>query len=328
MGKPLVLVTHSPSKEIREAIIKTLGNGGKVKFLPDLADEEQLKAIRSAQALLTYDPVKDLGKERLGQLRNCLLIQCLTSGIDYLPLDQLPSQIPVAYNAGAFAEAMAEHVVAMAFAASKRLSIEHNLMRNGEFNQFVPTKSLTGGTCGIIGFGETGREVGRLMRLFDMQIEAINRSGKTSEPVNFIGTIADIDRVLARSDVIVITLALTKKTNGLIGDKHLSIMKPDAVLVNVARGEIIDETSLYQHLLDHPGFTACLEAWWVEPVRHGKFELNYPFLELPNVIASPHNSAMTVGALSLGASRAVENILRLFRGQLPNFIADEDIMMK
>ena len=75
MGKPLVLVTHSPSKEIREAIIKTLGNGGKVKFLPDLADEEQLKAIRSAQALLTYDPVKDLGKERLGQLRNCLLTE-------------------------------------------------------------------------------------------------------------------------------------------------------------------------------------------------------------------------------------------------------------
>ena len=105
-------------------------------------------------------------------------------------------------------------------------------------------------------------------------------------------------------------------------------MKPDAVLVNVARGEIIDQASLYQHLLDHPRFTACLEAWWVEPVRHGKFELKYPFFDLPNLIASPHNSAMTVGALSLGASRAAQNILRLFKGKLPNFIASGDIMMK
>ena len=121
------------------------------------------------------------------------------------------------------------------------------------------------------------------------------------------------------------TLALTRKTDRLIRAAHLAQMKPDAVLINVARGEIVDEDELYRHLREYPEFPACLEAWWIEPVRHGKFETKHPFLDLPNVIASPHNSAISGDALTVAARRAAANVLRMLRGEETKFIADDDI---
>tara|TARA_R110002072_G_scaffold43702_2_gene122569 strand:- start:2427 stop:3428 length:1002 start_codon:yes stop_codon:yes gene_type:complete len=327
MTPPVVLVTHQPPALTREAFLDVLGDAAEVRFLPELDDPERMAALRCARAVLTYHPIRDLGVDALGLLENCGLMQCLTAGIDYLPFGDLPNHIAVAYNAGAYAEPMAEHVAAMTLSAAKRLAGEHRLMRKGEFNQFVPTKRIAGMTCGILGYGETGREVARLMRALGMNIQAINRTGKTGESVDFIGTLDDVDRVIAASDVVVITLALTKKTDRLLRAAQLSRMKPDAILVNVARGEIVDEADLYAHLVANPGFTACLEAWWIEPVRHGRFETAYPFLDLPNVIASPHNSAMTDGALITAARRGAENVLRYLKGETPRFIAGDDVRM-
>ncbi|RZO36723.1 MAG: hydroxyacid dehydrogenase [Rhodospirillaceae bacterium] len=327
MEKPLVLVSHAPPDEIRDAIAKHFGDEASVRFLPDLSGPERDTALRTARAVISYHPIRDLGIDAIALLDNCQLIQCLTAGVDYLPLSEMPPHIPVAYNAGAYAEPMSEHVVAMALAASKRLTVEHKNMRAGDFNQFLPTKKIRGATCGVLGFGETGREVARLMRGLGMRIEALNRSGTTDEEVDFIGTLDDLDRVMAAADILVITLALTRNTDRLIRSEHLARLKPDAVLVNVARGEIVDEDDLYRHLIENSSFTACLEAWWVEPVRHGKFETKHSFLYLPNVIASPHNSAMAGDALVVAAKRGAENVLRMLRGEGARFLAGDDVKM-
>jgi len=87
-------------------------------------------------------------------------------------------------------------------------------------------------------------------------------------------------------------------------------MKADAVLVNVARGAIVKERDLYEHLRSHPEFTACIDAWWFEPFKFGKFQINYPFFELPNLIGSPHNSVLVNGIMTDGARRAAQNVLR------------------
>ena len=115
----------------------------------------------------------------------------------------------------------------------------------------------------------------------------------------------------------------------MIGAPQLARMKDDAILVNVARGEIIEERALYQHLLAHPNFVACIDAWWIEPIRHGHFRIDQPFLTLPNVIGSPHNSAAAIaGAGIVGLQRAVANVKRALAGEtVQHLLPPEDRMM-
>jgi phosphoglycerate dehydrogenase-like enzyme len=114
----------------------------------------------------------------------------------------------------------------------------------------------------------------------------------------------------------------------LIGARELDLMKENAILINVARGEIIDEGALYAHLVAHPHFCAGIDAWWVEPVRHGRFAMGHPFLDLPNVIGSPHNSAGGGAWHDEYLRRAVQNCRRAILGETPwNLIGPDERML-
>jgi phosphoglycerate dehydrogenase-like enzyme len=236
----------------------------------------------------------------------------------------LPAGIPVASNGGAYAEPMAEHGLAMVLAAAKRLLPEHAALARGEFNQFIPNKTLAGKICGILGFGGIGVATSRLMRALGMRIRAINRRGQSQEPTDWIGPVSALDTA---SDVLVICTPLTPATNNLIGARELALMRPNAILVNLGRGEVIQEAPLFAHLQTHPEFFACIDAWWIEPVRHGAFRTNFPFLSLPNVVGSPHNSASVPGITTTALQRAISNIQRALAGEAPHYIVGPDDRM-
>jgi phosphoglycerate dehydrogenase-like enzyme len=245
------------------------------------------------------------------------LIQFMIAGVDFIPLGELPESVPVATNGGGYAESMAEHALTMALAAAKRLILEHENLKRGEFNQFTRTRMLAGGLCGIFGFGGIGAATARLMYGIGMRVHAINLLGRTDQRVDWIGTPERLNDLLEAADVLLISAPLTRATYGLIGASELGRMKDDAILVNLARGEIVQERPLYDHLVRHRRFTACIDAWWIEPVRHGEFRIDQPFLDLPNVIASPHNSGQGGGAHEIALRRAVENCRRALTGKAP-----------
>jgi glycerate dehydrogenase len=325
MNKATVVVSFEGNGEKRRVVEETLGDICRLIFLPDLTAEERGKTLSNADALIANNLRVELKSDEFQRLQGVKVIQLLTAGVDHAPFSSLPADIPVAYVPGAFADAMAEHAVAMALSAAKRLFVEDQNMREGQFNQFTANRLLSGGTCAIVGFGGAGRATARLLRCLGMQIQAVNRSGRSPEPVDFIGTTADLERVLRAADLIVITLPLTKKTIGIIGERELAWLKKDAILVNISRGEIIDEGALYKHLRNNPLFTACIEAWWIEPVRHGEFRANYPFFELPNVIAAPHNSATVPGAHLKAVRLGAENVRRvLIGGETGSLVTEEE----
>src|SRR5271155_27476 len=287
---PLV-VTYPLTGRSRAIVAEELSGAAEAIYLVDVAPADRADTLGRAGAVLSHDTSRELRPDEIPLIRNARLLQFTAAGVDWVPTRDLPRELLIAANKGGGAEPMSEHVVALALAAAKRLFIEHANLKRGEFNQRGANRMLRGGVCGILGFGNVGIATARLMRAFGMQIHAINRRGASAEPTDWIATTVRLDEMLRAADVFVVCAALTTETAGLIGARELALMQEDAIFINVARGEIVDEAALYAHLAAHPRFFAGIDAWWVEPVRHGRFAMGHPFLDLPNVIGSPHNSA-------------------------------------
>ena len=315
MKRQKILVTYGAGEEERKLLEEVFGGPAQPIFLKDLSEGQRGPALGAANILLSFNPTRELREHEFASLSNVRFLQLVTAGADHLPFSLLPPHIRIASNVGAFAKPMAEHILAMTLALAKRLLVSHSKLAAGEFDHRTPNRMLRGSVAGMLGFGGIGRAGARLLRRLDMKIYGINTSGQTSEPVDFIGTLADLEHVLRAADVVVVALPLTRRTHGLLGTRELSWMKPDGILINVARGEIIDERALYEHLKEHPNFTVGIDAWWIEPLRHGEFRINYPFFELPNFLGSPHNSAVVPGIMVEATRHAGENVLRFLRGK-------------
>jgi len=310
-GRPLVAVTfHLDGEQLAELF----GDEVRAESVAGMPEEERARTLEAADALLVWNWRRELWPEE-GPALGARFVQLISAGADQLPFDQVPLKAVVASNVGAYAEPMAEHALAMGLALLKRLPQGHAKLAAGVFDQSTPSRWARGAVAGILGFGGIGKATGRLMRALGFCLHAINTSGRTDEPVEFVGTLDDLDAVLAAADVLVIALPLTKRTHGLIGARQLGLMKPTAVLVNVARGAIIDEDALYEHLRTHPEFSAGIDAWWVEPFGSGEFRVDHPFFELPNLLGSPHNSALVPGIGEEATRRAAANVLRFLRGE-------------
>ena len=314
-------MTFSAPADMREAIEQTLGPLATVTYLADLAESDRAGALASADALLAWFVSSELRPAELVRL-DAGLLQLLSAGADRVPVDKLSGRLPIASNAGAYADPMAEHVLAMALAFAKRLAQNHAAMARGEFDQEEPTLAIRGATIGVLGFGGIGQATARLFRALGARVHAVNRTGRTDEPVDSIATLDELDIVLRGADIVVVSLPLTRTTRGLIGLRELELMKPDAILINVARAAIVDEDALYDHLLANPSFCAGIDTWWQEPREGGRFATRHPFLELPNVIGSPHNSALAAGALAAAAREAAENVARHLRGEAVLHLVD------
>ena len=321
MPTPKLLVTYEAGDASREIIESAAGTDLDVVYLRDVSPADRSAALASADALLAMNTAKELEPGEVGLISGAKLLQFVSAGVDFVPMSEFSPALNIAGNGGGYAEPMAEHAVMMALAAMKRLIVEHNKVANLEFDQFKPNRMLHGSVCGILGFGGIGKATAKLMRALGTKVHAINRSGTTDEPVDWIGDQSQLAELLASSDILLLSLPLTPASKNLIGKAELELMKDDAVLLNLARGEIIDEAALFAHLQSHPQFTACIDAWWIEPVRHNHFAMDHDFTSLPNVIASPHNSASVSGWRNVALTRATENVCRvLVEGEAPNFI--------
>ncbi len=310
-----IVVTFKVQDEEKCIYDEIVNHNSKVIFLKDIPDQNRKRELETADILFAWNLPREISEEEIKLISKLKFIQLLSAGFDHLNFDLISKSIIIAANQGAYAEPMAEHAIALILSLAKNLFNNHKKMILGEFDQKTPSRYLLNSTVGIIGYGSIGKAVAKRLRSFGVKIFGINTTAKTEDEIDFIGTLKDLDYVLKNSDVIIISIPLNEKTKGLIGKRELELMKHDAILINVARGNIIIEKDLYEHLTTHPEFSAGIDAWWNEPFTTGEFKLNYPFLALPNVIGSPHNSAIVPSALFEGHMRALENIKKFLEGK-------------
>ncbi|HZT97500.1 MAG TPA: NAD(P)-dependent oxidoreductase [Chloroflexota bacterium] len=316
MAASRVLVLRQMTEKQHEILHETLGDVAEILMGGGANREEVLRLVSQADVLLAGQNFgREIPVEDFPHLAGVKLIQLVSAGTDHVQVAALPPAVSLAGNAGAFAAPMAEHVMAMLLALSKQIVIQDRKLRRGEFDHDTTSRSLSGLTAGIIGFGGIGRATAQLMRAFDIRIQAINTSGRTLEPVEFVGTLGQLEQVLRAADVTVLSLPLTDKTRKLIGGRELKWMKPDGILINVARGALIDQRALYEHALAHPRFLIGLDVWWAEPFRDGRLRTEYPLMELDNVIGSPHNSGNVPGIIDHAVRSAAENIKHFLMGE-------------
>jgi phosphoglycerate dehydrogenase-like enzyme len=314
-GMRLVAVSYPVDDEFMQINTGVLSADAEVAFTASLGEQERRQALHGADAVIAFRPAQELPDGALAASPRLGLIQLLPAGADGVDFAAIPEKLVIASNVGAYAKPIAEHVMAMTLALARRLPQRQAALAKGDFDQQHPLHTLDGAVCAVLGFGGIGKSTARLMRAFGARIYAVNSSGHSAEPTDFTGTLADLDQVLAAADVAVISLPLTLATRGLIGARELRLMKPDAILVNVARAAIVDERALYEHLSANPEFCAGIDTWWHEPGPHSGFRTDYPFLGLPNVIGSPHNSGIVAGVLQHAARMAAENVRRYLHGE-------------
>jgi phosphoglycerate dehydrogenase-like enzyme len=250
------------------------------------------------------------------------LVQSVATGVELFDLAALPKGCAVC-NAFGHETAIAEYVVMAMLALHHRLfQIAGDFRERGSWatswvENGVPHGEVRGTTLGIVGFGRVGREVARRAAPFGCRILAANRSPREAEPgVERIYPMTQLDRMLPECDTVAICTALGPETAGLIDARRLALLKPSAFLINIARGQVIDEDALYAALRDGRIGGAAIDVWWQYPnpadrTRRGS---KHAFHELSNVIATPHNSGWTAGMVRRRWDEIADNIRRFCRG--------------
>ncbi|MGB5747762.1 MAG: 2-hydroxyacid dehydrogenase [Desulfobacterales bacterium] len=307
--KKNIVVSYSPAKDIKILYHEALGGLGRIDFLPESKDSERIKLLEGADLMVALSfSKKEIDPREMTHLENLLFIQLVYAGADNLPFNLIPEDIIMAGNVGAFAEPIAEHVLALVLALAKNLLPRNKMLGEGRFERTGFNRQLSGGICGIIGFGGNGKAIARTMQAMDMKVYGINRSGKTDASIDFIGNTKDLKWVLESSDVVVVTTPLNRETRDLIGRKELEWMKGNTILINVGRGDVINQKALYDHLKSHPNFQAGIDTWWSEPTDQGELKLDFPFFELSNIIGSPHCADHVPRSMLLATRKAIENV--------------------
>jgi len=254
------------------------------------------------------------------------MIALPAAGFEKIASDAVPEGC-VVVNAYEHEAPIAEWVMMAAEVLDHEVLKADRLLRQNDWGMWIfrrpPYRELFGRTMGVIGLGHIGRRVLKLARAYDMRLIAVTRTPPSADEARemglaWVGDQSQLGDLMSEADFIAVTTPQLPSTEGLVGEHEISLMKPDAYIINPARGPIIEETALYEALRDRRIGGAAIDVWWTYPSGpndHTTRPSKYPFHELDNVLMTPHISGGTYGTSERRSRIVAENIDRFHRGE-------------
>lgn len=287
-----------------------------------LTPEELVQEAQDCEILvICYEEINDYVLDNLPKLR---FIACSRSGVENVDKEAVRRHsVPVSFSPGRNANAVAELAVGLMLCALRHIPKTHHYIFSQQWDR-VPWDiagntsfktfdgfELGGKTVGFVGFGAVARRVARLLSGFDVNLIAYDpyiRQWPEDIPVRSVGW----EELFSTADVVTLHSKLTDQTRGMVGADAFALMKPTAVLVNTARGALVDEDALYRALADRQIACAALDVQIHEPMLHDS-----PLLQLDNVILTPHIGGASRDIIAQQTRILLEDIDAFFREGKP-----------
>ncbi len=287
--------------------------------------EELLRQAATSDGLLTLltdridTEVLAAGAARL------LAVSNMATGFDNVDVAAANRQtILVTRTPGVLSETTADFAFALLLAAARRVVEADRHVRRGRWKTWGPEVMLGsdawGATIGIVGMGGIGAQVAQRARGFGMRILYYSRAPKPALERRYRMTFVPLDILLRESDFVTLHAPLTPETRHMIGEREFEMMKPTAVLVNTARGPLVDQAALYQALSAGQIATAALDVTDPEPINPDD-----PLLTLENVIIAPHIASASHATRSRMAMLAARNLAQALGGSVPKDTVNREI---
>ncbi|WP_187972805.1 NAD(P)-dependent oxidoreductase [Aquibium microcysteis] len=314
---PDILSTNVLHPQVAEKL-RTLGS---LRFASAYDPDTLLAEGRDADLIVVRAPLPPALFERAPRLRAAIRHG---AGLDMIPMDAATKAgVIVANTPGANARTVAEYVFFAAMTLLRRFRVIDRDLRADGWNAARRhadlTRDLDGLTLGIVGFGNIGRQVHAIARHgygLDVLIHSRSRRDIPAD-AEFVG----LDDLAARCDVMVLCCPLTEETRGLVGARVLGRMKPDALVINISRGPVVDDDAMLAALREGRIGGAALDVFDRQPLPDG-----HPYLGFDNVVVTPHMSGITEGSMRRMGMAAAEEAARVLRGELPENLCNPEAL--
>lgn len=299
-----------------------LKNYGEVKLYDTKAEskDELIQRLKGAQIVINIRAYTVFDQELLAQLPDLKLISILGTGTDNVDLKAATDRkIVVTNTPGASTDSVAEHTFALLLSVARRIAFFDRNVRSGSWEHKIGFE-LRGKTIGILGLGKIGQRVAEIAKAFGMEVIAWSFTQDENRAKSIGVKLASFEEIFKLSDVVSIHVRLSKQTEKLIGKKELNLMKPSAILINTARGAIIDEVALVEALSSNQIAGSGLDVFSQEPLL-----IDSPFLKLPNVVITPHLAWVTYEASARLCKMPVDNVINFLQGR-PTFVVNPEAL--
>jgi phosphoglycerate dehydrogenase-like enzyme len=296
---------------IRSRLRDLLEKGGHRLFICDtrgLSDAELIQNVSDADILLLSN--RPLSRAVIEACPNLKLICVAFTGIDHVDQDACKSRGIILHNAAGYAvHAVSELAIGLMIAVLRRIVSADATVRAAGDNRELVGKELFGKTLGVVGCGAIGLQVARLGNAFGCQVLGFEPHVLRIDDV--VIQQVELDELLSRSDIVSLHLPLTIETRGFIGPEQLARMKPSAILINTARGPVVDQSALIEALHQNRLAGAGIDVFDIEPPLPAK----HPIFKAPNTVLLPHIGFETVEAMSAKADIGLQHLENFLSGR-------------